>query len=147
MESNRFSHTQQPVDNTDLDAVERRFAFSFPREVREHYLQYNGGSPEKCLFQNDYVVHEFLPVKHGEHGTLEDSIQHLKVEAPILPDYLVPFAIDPGGDYYCFSIRPQDHGAIYFFAGEFYEDTPERAVKYLARSLPEFLGSLTEDED
>ncbi len=148
MEENEFVETEQPITEAELDDVERTFHFTFPMQVRSHYLRYNGGSPTNYLFKKDdtvFVVHEFLPVKYGKH-LFETSFRNLKVEAEILPKHLVPFALDPGGDYYCFSVRDKDAGSIWIYRGE-YSDEPERAVQFIAKSLNEFVESMVADED
>ena len=134
--------------DADLDDVERSFHFTFPKEVRSHYLRYNGGSPTNYLFKKDdtvFVVQELLPVKYGKH-LFEQSFRNLKVEAEVLPKHLVAFAMDPGGDYYCFSVGDKDVGSIWIYRGE-YSDEPDRAMEFLAPSLNEFVERLVADED
>ena len=143
-----FTNTAHAITTADLNELEEKYGFAFPQDFRLHYLRYNGGSPTKCLYNKGgdiFVLQEFLPVKFGE-GRLEDSFRHLTVEDAILPAHLVPFAVDPGGDYYCFSTREEDRGSIWFYIGE-YRDEPDRAVEYLAKSLPDFMERMTEEED
>lgn len=148
MKENEFINTKEPVLDTDLNHLEHMLGFSFPVEVRVHYLRYNGGSPTRNLFKADdrvFVVSQFLSISHGK-VLFETSFRHLKEDHNILPNHLVPFAMDPGGDYYCFSTRPEDLGTIWFFIGERYED-PARASVYLAKSLTDFVNQLVEDDD
>jgi len=148
MKSHSFSGPERPVTKRDLDKVEKRFNFSFPQALRNHYLRINGGSPERCLFpkDDDYcVVHEFLPIKLGE-DTLEETLQDLVIERHVIPGYLVPFAIDPGGDFYCFSIRKKDFGAIFLFVGDYFDDLDE-AVVHLAKSFPVFMRQMKTEEE
>jgi hypothetical protein len=147
MEQNEFVGTEQGITDADLDEVERTFRFIFPKKVRSHYLRYNGGSPTNYLFKKDhtvFVIHEFLPVKYGKH-LFEQSFRNLKNEAAVLPKHLVPFAVDPGGDYYCFSVRDKDVGSIWIYRGE-YSEEPDSAVEYLAKSLDDFVGGMVADE-
>lgn len=148
MDQNEFVDTERMVTNSDLDHIERAFHFTFPKQVRSHYLDYNGGSPKKYLFSKDgaiIVVHEFLPVKYGKH-LLEQAFSNLKVDSDVLPEHLVAFATDAGGDYFCFSIRDKDAGSIWIYRGE-YSDEPDRAVRFLANSLNEFVEGMEADED
>jgi hypothetical protein len=73
--------------------------------------------------------------------TLEHSMERFKVKETVFPDRLIPFAVDPGGDYYCFSVCPDEVGAIYLFHMDHYGE-PEGAAEYLAPSLGEFLSKL-----
>lgn len=148
MDQNEFVDTERMITDADLDHVEGSFHFTFPKEVRNHYLRYNGGSPSKYLFSKDgtiFVVHEFLPVKYGKH-LFEQSFRNLKVEPDILPKHLVAFATDAGGDYFCFSVRDKDVGSIWIYRGE-YSDEPDRAVQFLANSLNDFVEGMEADED
>ncbi|HLN26642.1 MAG TPA: SMI1/KNR4 family protein [Gemmataceae bacterium] len=147
MDNNTFVDTEKDISDADLSRVEETFGFSFPSAVRLHCLKYNGGSPQKYLYKAGdtiFVVHEFLPIRYGK-DRLEDTIQSLKHDDEILPKHLVPFAVDPGGDYYCFSVRSQDQGTIWFYIGD-YHDEPEKAAVYVAESLPEFIQGMTEEE-
>jgi len=145
-----FIRTVQPVTASDLAEVERTFGFSFPAAFSNHYLTYNGGRPQKNLFKkNDsvFVVSEFLPIKYGRANCLfEDVFRDLKVEGEVLPKHLVAFADDPGGDYYCFSVRNKDFGSIWIYRGE-YSDEPDKAVNFLTNSLNEFVENMVADED
>jgi hypothetical protein len=148
MSANVFTSTEHPVTDSELDDVQKECGFVFPQPVRLHYLRYNGGCPRRCLYkkgQDTFVVQEFLPVKYGT-GRLEDSFHHLKIDDDILPDGFVPFAVDPLGDYFCFSVRPNDRGSIWLYIGE-YRDEPARALEYLATSLPDLLETMTEEEE
>ena len=48
-----FIRTVQPVTTSDLTEVEREFDFSFPADIRSHYLNRNGGRPKNNLFKKD----------------------------------------------------------------------------------------------
>lgn len=73
--------------------------------------------------------------------TLECDIQLLKVERRLLPDFLIPFGVTPGGDYYCFSSRDSDFGAIYLHFMDVHDAS--RTTRYLAAPLNVFLDKLT----
>jgi hypothetical protein len=141
-----FVNTQPPILETDLTHVEQTFGFKFPEDFRKLYLLHNGGRPQKNRFvdqKGPCVLHEFLPIKYSTRpvSTLESSIARLRDGRRCIPDFLVQFAVDPSGDYYCFSIREDEHGAIYFVHMDSRDSS--RRVEYLANSLHEFLGKLT----
>lgn len=148
--NNNFTDTEAPVDEATLNRVEKELKFTFPDEIRQHYLAINGGCPERPLFRKDdsiFVVQEFLPIRHGREDELfEDVCRDLRNERAIIPRHLIPFAIDPGGDYFCFGTKAGTVGAIYYFCGE-YIDEPEGPLTLLADSLREFIERLEEDTD
>jgi hypothetical protein len=145
-----FIRPGKPVTNSDLNEVESAFDFAFPADFRKHYLNQNGGRPQYNLFKKDetvFVFNEFLPLKYGRVNCLfEDVFRDLKIEREVLPKHLVPFGDDPGGDYYCFSVRAEDVGSIWIYRGEYY-DSPDRAVEFLAKSLNEFVEGMVAEEE
>ncbi len=93
-----------------------------------------------------FQVRDFLPIAHGRVGTrLEDTLRDLR-EVPGFPAYLVQFAIDPGGDYYGFSLRESELGAVYLHSHEHMGDEG-REVIFLASSLPEFINGMVEEPE
>jgi hypothetical protein len=140
-----FINTSTSIVEADLDAVEQRFGFIFPCEIREHYLRANGGQPTRNRFINAEricVVHDFLPIKASvipTLKTLETHLKWLKIDQQVVPAHLVPFATDPFGNFYCFSVRERDYGAIYWLKMEG-ECRPEGDL--LAVSLNAFLDEL-----
>jgi SMI1-KNR4 cell-wall len=144
-----FDHTSPPLVDSDLDEVELRFGFVFPKAFREHYLKHNGGHPDQHRLTDEngtYSVHDFFPIKTSAIrtlGTLEKCIQWLKIDQPILPSHLVPFANDSFDNLYCFSTREQDYGAIYWLK---MEGKRKPGGEFVAASLDDFLGKLRSKE-
>ena len=66
----------------------------------------------------------------------------------VIPDWLVPFADEEGGNLFCFSVRETDSGSIYYYDHEFeYGDNPEKHITYLAESMKVFIDSLIDCEE
>ncbi|MEI5907327.1 SMI1/KNR4 family protein [Bacillus spongiae] len=150
MYSNKILEKEDDIQESDLEEVEITFGFKFPTSIREHYLMYNGGYPEKSLFvgadNSEHIVEFFIPVKNEERSLL--SILTLLDDEQIKPVWLIPFADEDGGNLFCFSIREKDNGAIYYYNHEFdYGEDPEDYIEYLSDSLPNFINSLIEYEE
>lgn len=147
--TNEISQTNRPVDEATIKRIEKRLKITFPEEIRQHYLTFNGGVPARTWFENDdfdTLFGEFLPIVHGRRGdTVETVCEDLCIEQKVIPRFLVPFAADQGGDYFCFSVKADEPGAIYFFNGEHY-DEPDACIR-VADSLREFIEGLKEDVD
>ena len=151
MYSNKILGTKDTISESDFLDLEKKYNFTFPSSVRNHYLSYNGGYPEKSLFVGDggeeYVVDYFIPLVN-EKGQSLYSILHLLDEEKIKPDWLIPFADEEGGNLFCFSIHKKDVGAIYYYRHQFeYGDNPENHITYLSKSLLDFINSLVEYEE
>lgn len=132
-----FTHFSPTITASDLDNFEQRFGFIFPAVIREQYLKYNGGCPDRNRFtgaKGTFLVHDFIPIR-----MLEKLIQWLKIDQKVLPDGLVPFANDPFGNFYCFSVSQEDFGAIFWCEAEGYA---RHRTEFLARSFDEFMANL-----
>jgi cell wall assembly regulator SMI1 len=141
-----FSGTAPPLTSADIADFEQRYAISLPSEFREHYLKFNGGQPDSYRFIDDndalLIVNEFLPIQHGPRScTLEATLWRMKIDQPLLPENLVPFAVDPGGAFFCFSTCDKDCGQIYFVQ---MDGDPKLGSDSMcvASSLNEFLSKL-----
>ena len=90
----------------------------------------------------------FIPVRDGRKRPMEETLRLLRADDGVIPDWLIPFAEEDGGNLFCFSVRESDFGAIYYYNHEFeYGEDPEEHVTCLAESITVFINSMTEDED
>ena len=152
MYDNPFLYADGTAKEEDLDRIEQKFHIKIPKEMREHYLAYNGGYPERPVFTDKngdgYVVDLFIPVRDGRKRPLEKTLSLLRGDNGVIPDWLIPFAEEDGGNLFCFSVRESDLGAIYYYDHEFeYGEDPEDHITYLAESITAFINALTENED
>ena len=142
------SHSRQQLTTDDLTDVETNLGFVFPDSLKKFYLSHNGGTPYPSCFNKDneyWQVNEFLPIKYGEKGDLfEDTFNILVAKGgDFFPRNLIPFAVDPGGDIFCFRDASGDIGAIYGWIADRYEDSEGSVVK-LADNFETFIEQLVE---
>lgn len=126
--------------------IANKLNISIPSDVVDFYIKNNGGFCERNTFfigDEGYKVNEFLSFGVGE-SSIETSYQVVFIENKEMPDYLVPFAVDAGGDYFCFDTSRDGFGRIFFFESEYY-DEPERSVVYLAKTFSDFISKLEFD--
>ena len=152
MYSNQILCAEGKAKKEDLDRIEQKFHVKIPADVREHCLAYNGGYPEKPIFTdengNEYSVDLFIPVRDGKKRPMEKTLELLRADDGVIPEWLIPFAEEDGGNLFCFSVRESDLGAIYYYDHEFeYGEDPEEHITYLAESITAFINALTENED
>jgi hypothetical protein len=144
--ANRILKNRKLPDSDYLKNLKNILGIEIPNELLSLFSRSNGGSlkfknyicpnGERCRF------HEFLFVGSDKKpGSFEETIIDLITEMKIMPNYLIPFGIDEGGDFYCMSIHKNFYGKIYFFWTEFY-DNPKRAIQYIAPSLDEFINKM-----
>lgn len=162
METNPFKGTERNISMADIEALEQECNFTLPADYKAHLLKNNGGWPTYTAFlQPDpdepgkfisREVSEFAALKHGEN-TLEDNLMMLGGD---IHDHLVAFADEGGGDLFCLSVGPEDHGSVYYVSHEAYEPPKRKemsqprkygeGVYFLAPSFTEFLNGLVRSE-
>ncbi|RZJ95392.1 MAG: SMI1/KNR4 family protein [Hymenobacter sp.] len=166
MQTHEFVGTREALTLADLAVLEATHDFTLPTDYKAHLLAHNGGwirggamflqpaTAEEEAIERD--ISNFNAVKYGKN-TVESSLEDLSGD--IHPD-LVPFGDETGGDIFVLSVGPQDYGAVYYIAHEFYtppeeeydEETDESTplapldygagVHFLASSFTEFLDGL-----
>lgn len=85
-----------------FDEIEKEYGITIPKEIREFIAAHNGATPEKYHFMigtTEKVFGAVLSVNKGETDT--DTI--FTALRTIGSKELIPFAIDPFGNYICFS--------------------------------------------
>jgi len=149
MYRNTFCNVKKSIDEADIKRIEDKYAFTMPYEFKEHYLQYNGGYPEKSVFIcNDgskYVVNYFIPIKNEQEDYNLDTVLNILRYDLTIPDWLIPFADEEGGNLFCFSLRDNELGTIYYYDHEF--TNGKNNVRRISNTLETFINSMIENED
>jgi hypothetical protein len=153
MARNTFSGASEPVSAAEIADTATALGVVIPEEVARHYVEHNGGTPARpCWEQNDFeplCIAEFLPIRHAtEDGSSVETSYANGVKKGFLPRGLVPFAVDWGGNYFCFD----EDGRVYFFAVDAWsdrlsnEENQKKAAKLLSRSFKTFIDKLVPEE-
>ena len=161
MYNNKILRTEKSkVTEEDLKEIEKTYNFIFPESFKEHYLMYNGGRPERNMVVNKEDENNLIPFTYfyaiksdeGEKGiNLKKMLKTNFDEDSIFPKWLVRFADDGMGGEYCWSLKKEEYGAIYYWdcdvnLGADPSKTDDYAM-FLAKTLEEFINSMVEDED
>jgi cell wall assembly regulator SMI1 len=160
MKPNQFHGCSQPIGSADLDACETVLKNKLPSEFRQHYLKYNGGIPEDNLFPGNgewepLEVTGFYPIKHKKSvADSESSLliehYHLMLGKDVIPDRMLPFACDPGGNFFCLDLHD---GSVHFYATDGFDPTLSvaenfvKAQRRLAGSFESFMDDLTHNAE
>jgi hypothetical protein len=150
MGENSFSRTGRVLTSGDLDRVQDFLGYAIPESVRRHYSKWNGGTPARRFFLTrdgrELEINHFLPIgqrRFDRDITMEDSVERLVRTKHVIPEFLLPFAVNSGGDYYCID---RGDGAVIFYAMDQCLE-PQRASHRVAESLDLFVeGMVTEEE-
>ena len=150
----RFSSASVKLTDADVQAVAAQVGGHLPADVAAHYVATNGGAPSNAYWpQKDREciwIQRFLPMRdaQGKGRTLEETYAFLRGR-DLIPEGLVPFAIDFGGNYLAFD----KSGKIYFYAIDAWDEdrsnaqNQRRAKRRLCDSLTELLEGLVPECD
>ena len=150
---NPFSETEQILTQSDIIEVEATLNIKLPDDFIAHYLQYNGGIPERTYwFINDedepIEVGSFKPLKHNSFTIM--TTYKMMLEKEVLPAHLLPFANDLGGNFFCLNL---DSGTISYFLTDTFDDelSPQenqtKANTEISDSFSGFLNGLIHEND
>ena len=138
-----FEDTSPRITEDDIDALSRGLGVTFPTSARRHYLEYNGGVPSPDVYDMDgelLQVQQFFSIRYGDLlFTIENNYEELVLQQRIIPVSLIPFAIDPGGDYYCLST---ENGEVSIFRAENLPDSQEANIR-ICSSIDDFISGLS----
>ncbi len=104
--SSYFKDTRPGLTHTELSAVEREMGISLPGALRALYASVGAGRFAANLFVaadgHPYDFHQLIPVRPAEPANgLVCVYNFLVLEQHFIPEQLVPFAYEGGGNFYC----------------------------------------------
>jgi hypothetical protein len=129
-----------PIDKIVIHNFQRLFFIKFPNYFVAFLLDYNGADTKECVFIDKYIVNNFLPLLKNRNASIELILPAVRSkEEEISRDDLIPFAIDPGGRPYYFSIGEEDYGNVYIDRMGAGHKNP---LLKIAESFEEFINGL-----
>lgn len=162
MYNNKMLRTEKSiVTEKDLQKLDERYNIKLPEDFIKHYLKYNGGYPIRDMVIDKEHEDNLIPFgcfyaiksddTEDDGVELNDMLKTNFAEDSIFPKWLVRFADDGMGGEYCWSLRKDEYGSIYYWDCEVnLGDDPSKTDDYaifLADSLEEFINAMVEDED
>lgn len=155
-----FSQTESQLSPSQIEEVEKLVGLNFPKEYKEHLLQYNGGQCEPNVFRfnengnwSDSSVDWFLAICDGEYDNLKTYIQDYKLDEKRMPSNILPIAHDPGGNLICISCGTEDIGVVYFWDHEsevdysIADDKDYSNLYLIGKSFNQFINGLKEEAE
>lgn len=142
-----FLETSPALNQSEIEEAERKMSVIFPDEFKKHYLEYNGGYPEKDIYVwsdgGRTTINTFSSIKYDGFQNLENSYRNLTVLEQYLPVGVIPFATDDGGNFFCISAREKDYGNIYYCNNDDYNtEDKEECLTKLGDSFRAFVDGL-----
>ena len=140
-----FRNTDMALTTDDIAQVEAELGLAFPLSLSRHYIQWNGGSPDPYVYEDEHidtVVADVLPLKSLTNDeTAVETYRDLVLEKQLVPRTFFPFAADGGGDYF-FADCSDPNAQVYFFDSEKWFDDRDKCLVKLPVDFDGFFASL-----
>lgn len=142
-----FMECSTQLTISDVNDVETILGFKLPQQLKEHYLQFNGGVPVKPCFYAQEVdleteIAEFSPIKHKNSSKLLEERYLDLINRNALPNRYLPFANDWGGNLFCIDLENDSVVLIWMDLGE----VTERSINFLSNNFVTFINNLEASE-
>lgn len=129
----------------EISALEERFHFQMPQDVRQFFLKHNGAvfpagaqlNPEWCELRHFYPIGR----QHQEHIPTIDHLLEWQEMDKLIPMYYIPFCTDEANDNYYIRVDEAGYGEIHYIVD--FPDNPDfEGVGLIANSFTDFLQKI-----
>lgn len=129
----------------EVIAFEKEAGITFPQNLREFIVAYEGSQLKEKYFRRGDILHEIHTVLYLRESDLGGASVEaiLKGHRYYKKEGFVPFGVDSGGWDYNVSIKPETYGQIWVDQFDNGEDNP---WEFVCNSLEELVEGLSEDE-
>lgn len=114
---------------------------SMPEGLKKFLIKYNGGSFDECVFINGpmgpVVAAMFLPISSDENSSINKAFNYFQQE---VADDVIPFASDPGGNYFLLGFKEENRNKVYFW------DHARHKIYEISENFENFINSLVVDD-
>lgn len=156
---NNFKKCEKKIGRADIYKTESKLSITLPDDFVSHYLQFNGGIPEKSWWDGGegfepVEVAGFKPFVYNtqtndDPRSLIDGCYISMLDREVIPKNLLPFANDWGGNFFCLNL--DNYSIVYFATDSFDKDLTmqENHIKlqrYLTNSFSHFVEGLVTEE-
>ena len=156
----QMSKSDPKVANSDLELLENEIRHALPENFKDFYLSHNGGVPDRDWWDSG---DEYEPVRVKKFkavaasGALDAAETRylngcfaVMVSKKVIPNTLLPFAIDDGGNFFCLDLTD---GNICFYANDSFDSDSSyaanhaKAYRWLASSFDAFIKGLKDESE
>jgi cell wall assembly regulator SMI1 len=138
MEIKRFFF--ETVTVGDIQLLEEKIEHKLPSDYISFLVKYNGGAPSPNLFLiNEKEKEDSVSMLYGiTEKKSYDLWRNFALSLGEIPQAIMPIGEDPGGNFICIGILPENSGTIFFL------DHETNNVIAIAKNIDNFLDSLYE---
>lgn len=128
-----------------ITALENRFHFQMPQDLKEFYRKQNGADfysgahldPEGCELRNFHPIGQ----EYREQILTIDQLLEWQEMDGFIPMYYVPFCSDEADDFYYVRVDKEGYGEIHYIV-DFPDNPVFDGVGLIANSFTEFLEKI-----
>lgn len=102
----------EKISLEDFIYFQNKYKITFSTGFKEFYLQNNGLKIFLCHISEKHEVNSFLQLR-GKWSI--ESVKNDEISDGLIPDYMIPFAYDRGGDFYYYN---SNDGKVYLIRGD-----------------------------
>lgn len=145
MEDILFKTVNTGATREEITALEKRFHFQLPQDLKEFYIKHNGAifrsgarlDPENCQLSYFHSVGR----QYQEYILTMDKLLEWQEMDGFIPMCYIPFCSDEADDSYYVRVDEAGYGKIYYLFSEFLDDflTDPEGEGLVADSFTEFL--------
>ncbi len=147
-----LTNSDKNITIEEIEEIEKELDIIFPSELKNFYLKYNGGRPNKKFFIIDGFIENYEVISFKSMLENKRDLSILKhytigIEKGYLIKNLIPFASTFDGNFLCIN----KVGEVYYYTIDTWDfnlslsNNLKENLYLLANSFNEFLDMLTEE--
>jgi hypothetical protein len=145
---NIFLETSSSITKEEIIEVASKLDIKLSDEFINHYTQYNGGYPIRRFYKwpdgASTRIDHFFSIKYEGFTHFEEAYNDLFIIEQVLPLGYVPFAVDDGGNFFCFSVLPSNYNSVFYAAMYHYSsENPSDYLTIVGLSFKNFIDNLS----
>jgi cell wall assembly regulator SMI1 len=156
----QISKSDPKVASSDLESLENEIGHTLPESFKVFYLTHNGGVADRDWWDSG---DEYEPIRVKKFkavaasGALDaaetkylNGCFAVMVSKKVIPNTLLPFAIDDGGNFFCLDLTD---GNVCFYATDSFDSDSSfaanhaKAYRWLASSFAAFVEGLKDESE
>ncbi|MCS1350310.1 SMI1/KNR4 family protein [Mechercharimyces sp. CAU 1602] len=146
----------KPIDEQKIKEIESELKVKFPKAFVSCVRDNNGGRPETHTVydlgrRKGKVFGELFDFYWTDDGLSIIEAHEISIDENELPEEIIPFGIDPAGDFFCFDYRhlinDEPIVVLYNHDREYDPGDEGDSLTKIADSFSDFLSMLYEPEE
>ncbi len=148
MSDGLWNWSKNNLTTDDVKKVEQILGETFPKDFVQCVLKNNGAYPELPNFIVNgqlEMLNNLLSLNLSDEGNI---LRMFELIQDRLPNKVIPFGRDAGGNMICFDYRKdKNNPTVVFWNHEVASQDVEKSIKFISNTFEEFLSMLHEADE